>query len=341
MGEGIGGTVLETHGSQKTERTDRRTLYPAIEPYRQGMLDVGDGHRIYFEESGRPDGLPVLFLHGGPGGGTAPAQRRFFDPARYRIILFDQRGCGRSKPHAGLEANTTMHLIRDIERLREHLCVTRWLLFGGSWGSTLALLYAEAHPEQVLGLILRGIFLMTQRELDWFYKDGTNAIFPEAFEEFIGYLPKAERDDPIAAYYRRLTGADRTTMLEAARIWSRWETRTVTLVPDPVQILREERDDFALAFARIEAHYFQHKGFLREDGQILADCHRIRHLPVVIVQGRYDAICPPRSAFALKAALPEADLRIAAIAGHSAFEPEIVHELVTTMDRFAEERAGR
>lgn len=299
------------------------------------MLDVGDGHRLYYEESGNPQGYPVVFLHGGPGGGTSPVQRRFFDPGRYRIILFDQRGCGRSTPHAELNANTPQHLIGDIEKLRAHLAIERWLLFGGSWGSTLALLYAQAHPERASGLILRGIFLMMQRELDWFYRCGTNAIFPDAWEEFQSFIPQSERDDLVAAYYRRLTGPDQAIMQSAARVWSRWESRCVTLVPNLAQLRNEERDDFALAFARIESHYFHHKGFLDADDRILANCHRIRHLPTVIVQGRYDAICPPRSAYDLKQALPDADFHLVPVAGHSAFEPDIVHELVEATDGFA------
>jgi len=313
----------------------KRGLYAPFGPETTGFLDVGDGHELYYEVSGNPAGLPVVFLHGGPGGGTSPVQRRFFNPARYRIVLFDQRGCGRSRPHAGLNANTSWHLVDDIERLREHLGIDRWLVFGGSWGSTLALLYAQAHPDRVAGLVLRGIFLMRQQELDWFYRHGTNAIFPEAWDEFISYLPEEERDDPVAAYHRRLTGQDAALRLEAARLWSRWESRCVTLLPDERQVSHANAEDFALAFARIESHYFLHKGFLDRDNRILEDCPRIAHLPTVIVQGRYDAICPPVSAFELARALPKAELRMVPDAGHSAFEPSIVHELVSATDRFA------
>lgn len=312
----------------------QRGLFPPIHPYNSGQLPVSDGHRIYFEESGRKDGLPVLFLHGGPGGGTSPVQRRFFDPKAYRIILFDQRGCGQSEPHGSLEANTTWHLLDDIEALRAHLGIDKWLLFGGSWGSTLALLYAQAHPDRALGLILRGVFLMQREEIDWFYREGTNAIFPEAWEDFIRDIPEAERDDLVEAYYRRLTGPDQEEQLVHARNWCRWEAESVTLKPRSMSSCMPESDRFAFAFARIECHYFKHGGFLSEDRQILKACPRIEGLPVHIVQGRYDAICPPRSAWRLKQALPNADLRIVPVAGHSAFETHIVHELVAATNRF-------
>jgi len=324
---------VESVGQQRGG--DRRTLYPAIEPHESGHLPVGEGHEIYYEVSGNPDGRPVLFLHGGPGGGTSPVQRRFFDPAVYRIILFDQRGCGRSRPFASLDANTTWHLLADIERLRRHLGIAQWLLFGGSWGSTLALLYAQHYRERVTGLILRGIFLMRQREIDWFYRMGTNAIFPEAWDEFVSAIPPSEREDIVAAFHRRLTGGDEEAKLAAARAWSRWESHCVTLVPDTRQLRQAEVSRFALAFARIECHYFFHRGFLERDDQVLEGCPALRDIPTVIVQGRYDAICPPRSAYALKKALPDADFRVLPVAGHSAFEPDIVHELVTATDRFA------
>lgn len=330
---------METMHSGPPHRQEaRRKLYPALDPFETGWLEVGDGHRIYYEQSGRRDGLPVVFLHGGPGGGTSPVQRRFFDPERYRIVLFDQRGCGRSRPHAALEANTTRHLVADIERLREHLGVERWIVFGGSWGSTLALLYAQRHAARVAGLVLRGIFLMREREIDWFYRHGTNAIFPEAWADFIAPIPPAERGDIIEAYYRRLTGEDAVVRAEAALAWSRWEGHCVTLVPEERNTDQAGTTRFALAFARIECHYFRHRGFLAPEDDILANCHRIRQIPTVIVQGRYDAICPPVSAFDLAAALPQADLRIVPVAGHSAFEPGIVHELVSATDAFADSR---
>ena len=312
----------------------KRTLYPPIEPFDAGHLAVGDGHEIYYERSGNPYGRPALFLHGGPGGGTSPVQRRFFDPEAYQIILMDQRGCGKSRPHASLEHNTTWHLVADLERLRVHLELGSWLVFGGSWGSTLALAYAQRYPDRVTALVLRGVFLMRQREVDWFYQRGTNAIFPEAWEAFLAPIPPDERDDLVAAYYRRLTSDDETVQLAAARAWSQWEGSAVTLIPDERQIQQANSDRFARAFARIECHYFMHRGFLERDDQLLRDAARIRHIPAVIVQGRYDAICPPVSAWELKKMLPDAVLRLVPVAGHSAFESDIVHELVTATDRF-------
>ncbi|GEQ99572.1 proline iminopeptidase [Iodidimonas gelatinilytica] len=312
-----------------------RKLYPPLASEFSDYLDVGDGHQLYYELSGNPDGRPVVFLHGGPGGGTSPVQRRFFDPKRYRIILFDQRGCGRSRPFASLDANTSQHLVADMERLRRHLKIDRWHVFGGSWGSTLALLYAQSYPERVTALILRGIFLMRQRELDWFYKSGTNALFPSEWQDFLAPIPLEERGDIIEAYYRRLTEPNEAERIQAAKAWSRWESSCVTLVPDEQQIRQSDNAQFALAFARIECHYFKHRGFLEHDDQILRHADRLRHIPTILVQGRYDAICPPISAWELKRALPDATLRLVPVAGHSAFEPAIVHELVTATDRLA------
>ncbi len=316
-------------------RQGLRQLYPAISPEETGMLDVGDGHRIYWEWSGRRDGIPVLFLHGGPGGGTAPAQRRFFDPGRYRIVLFDQRGCGRSRPHAALHANTTWHLIADIERLRAHLGIARWVVFGGSWGSTLALLYAEHYPERVLGLVLRGIFLARPREIHWFYQDGASRIFPESYARFVAPLSAADRRDVVAAYYRLLTAPDEQVRLMAAHRWARWEASTVTLDPGTRQQADSQSDAFALALARIECHYFFHRAFLRRPDQILSEAGALQETPVIIVQGRYDAICPPEAAFELKQALSQAELRLVTLAGHSAFEATITHELVEATDTMA------
>jgi len=309
-------------------------LYPPIEPYRTGLLPVSDLHQLYFEESGNPDGKPVVFLHGGPGGGSDPRQRRFFHPDQYRIVLFDQRGCGRSTPLASLEANTTWDLVADVERLRRHLGIGRWQVFGGSWGSTLALAYAETHPEAVTELVLRGIFLLRQQEIDWFYQRGTSALYPDAWEGYLAAIPEAERGDLVAAYHRRLTSPDPAVRLAAAQAWSRWEGSTSKLLPDPAFADQHEQAEFALAFARIECHYFVHHGWLEPD-QLLRDVARIRHLPGVIVQGRYDVICPMEGAWALHRAWPEADFVIGADAGHSAFEPANARALVAATDKFA------
>lgn len=314
--------------------SERRTLYPAIEPYRTGQLEVGDGHTIYFEESGNPQGKPVVFLHGGPGGGTDPKHRRFFDPERYRIVLFDQRGCGKSTPHASLLANTTWHLVADIERLREALGIERWQVFGGSWGSTLALAYAETHPGRVTELVLRGIFLLRKSEIDWFYQSGAGALFPEAWQDFLAPIPEAERGDLLSAYHRRLTSDDLAVRQEAARAWSVWEGRTSCLLPNEELIQRSAGDAFSLAFARIECHYFVHGGWVDGDRSLLANVHKIRHLPGVIVQGRYDVVCPAVSAWDLARAWPEAVLKIVPDAGHSALEPGIVDELIRATDGF-------
>lgn len=312
-----------------------RSLYPEIDPYRTGYLQVSEGHTIYFEESGNPSGKPAVFLHGGPGGGTSPKQRRFFDPARYRIVLFDQRGCGKSTPHASLENNTTWDLVDDIEKLRQHLGVERWQVFGGSWGSTLALAYAETHPTRVTELILRGIFLLRRWELEWFYQCGTSRLFPDAFGPYQELIPAAERSDLIGAYHRRLTGADLEVQKQAARIWSVWEASTSHLLPDEEYIQRCAGDDFSLAFARIESHYFVNRGFLERENQLIEDLGRIRHLPAVIVQGRYDVVCPLQSAWELSRAWPEAKLLVVPDAGHSAFEPAILQELLNATDAFA------
>ncbi len=310
----------------------RRTLYPSIEPYRTGRLRVSDTHELYFEESGNPNGKPVVFLHGGPGGGSDGKQRRFFDPQAYRIVLFDQRGCGKSTPHASLEHNTTWDLVADIEKLRTELGIARWQVFGGSWGSTLALAYAETHPEAVTELVLRGIFLLRKSEIDWFYQRGAGAIFPDAWEDYLAPIPEAERSDLVRAYYKRLTSDDARVRQEAARAWSVWEGRTSCLFPNEELIQRTAGDAFALAFARIECHYFVNDGFFAPGEGLLERVDRIRHIPTVIVQGRYDVVCPAESAWALHRAMPEATLKIVPDAGHSAFEPGIVHELVSATD---------
>ena len=311
-----------------------RGLYPAIEPYRTGYLDVGEGHRLYWEQCGNPEGKPAVFLHGGPGAGCSPDHRRLFDPEIYNILLFDQRGCGRSTPHASLEANTTWHLVADIERLREVAGVEKWLVFGGSWGSTLALAYAQAHPDRASELVLRGIFTFRQMELDWFFQSGASYLFPDQWESYLAPIPEAERGDLVAAYHRRLTSEDPAVQLEAAKAWSGWEGATITLLPDPKLLEEHMSDSFAIAIARIENHFMVHRGWL-EEGQLIRDVGRIRHIPGVIVQGRYDACTPPVTAWDLHRAWPEADLHIIPDAGHSFNQPGILDQLVRATDRFA------
>lgn len=309
-------------------------LYPALDARRGGHLDVGDGHRLYWEESGNPAGVPVVFLHGGPGAGASPVHRQFFDPAHYRIVVFDQRGAGRSTPLGSLEANTTGHLVADIERLREHLGVERWVVFGGSWGSTLALAYAEHHPARCLALVLRGIFLGRPVEVDWFLH-GIRHFFPEAWRDFAHYIPEAERGDLLGAYHRRLVDPDPAVHLPAARRWSVYEGSCSTLAPNPALVADFATDRVALGLARIEAHYFVNRLFLPEDS-LLAGVGRIRHIPGIIVQGRYDAVCPPATADDLHRAWPEAEYHVVADAGHSAFEPGIRSRLVAAMDALRE-----
>ncbi|GAA4489823.1 prolyl aminopeptidase [Gluconacetobacter tumulicola] len=311
-----------------------RAPYPPIEPFRSGFLDTGEGHRVYWELCGNPDGIPVVFLHGGPGGGCTPSHRRLFDPARYRILLFDQRGCGRSTPHAGLDNNTTWHLVEDIERLRVLTGMERWLVFGGSWGSTLALAYAETHPDRVTGLILRGIFTLRRSELLWYYQEGASWLFPDKWERFQAPIPVAERGDMMAAYRRRLTDPDRAVRVEAAVAWSLWEGETLTLRPAPTLSAQHADEEYALAFSRIENHYFVHGGWL-DEGQLIRDVERIRHIPAVIVQGRYDVATPMRTAWDLHRAWPEADFHLVDDAGHAVSEPGIQTALLDATDRFA------
>ncbi len=315
-------------------------LYPPIRPFQQARLRVSALHELYYEQSGNPSGKPAVFLHGGPGAGTDPAMRRFFDPARYRIVLFDQRGCGASRPHAELRENTTWDLVSDIELLRAHLGIERWLVFGGSWGSTLALAYAQRHPERVTELVLRGIFLLRRTELSWFYQDplGAASIFPDQWEHYVALIPQSERGDLIQAYYQRLTSNDARTRRAAARAWASWEGATSYLRTNPSYLSKFDDPAYAAAFARIEAHYFVHRGFLEQDDQLLRDVARIRSIPAVIVQGRYDMVCPMRSAWDLHRAWPEAELRIVADAGHSAFETGISRQLVAATARFARRR---
>ncbi len=310
-------------------------MHPIHEPRARGMLAVSPLHTLYWEESGNPTGIPALFVHGGPGGGTEAAHRGFFDPRRYRIILFDQRGCGKSTPHAELRDNTTWDLVADMERLRELLGIEKWLVFGGSWGSTLALAYAETHPDHVLALVLRGIFLVRQREIDWFYQGGCDMLFPDAWEDYLAAIPPEEHGDLVSAYYRRLTSTEPTVRLDAARAWSVWEARTSKLVVSEELIRRHGDDRFAEAFARIECHYFKHRCWFARDDQLVADAVRLRHLPGAIVQGRYDVVCPIRSAWDLHRAWPEAELHVIPEAGHSAFEVGITNRLIEVTDRFA------
>ena len=314
-------------------------LFPPIEPYAVHRLDVGDGHQLYVEECGTPDGLPAVFLHGGPGAGCGPTHRRFFDPCRYRLVLFDQRGSGRSTPHASLEHNTTWHLVADMERVREALDIDRWLVFGGSWGSTLALAYAETHPARVRALVLRGIFLCRPWEIRWFYQHGAHLLFPDYWQDFLAPIPAAERDDLVHAYHRRLTGADDVAMHRAARAWSLWEGRCATLLPDAGIRSAFADDRLALSLARIECHYFVNDSFLAPE-QLLRDVSRLADIPGVIVHGRYDAICPLQSAWELHHAWPTAELQVIADAGHAAFEPGIAAALVAATNRFVDRFAA-
>ncbi len=323
------------------EHSRRRTLYPAIEPYRSGWLRVSPVHEIYWEECGNPKGKPAVFVHGGPGAGSDPGSRRFFDPRRYRIVVFDQRGCGRSRPHASLEDNTTWHLVADMEQLRKFLGIERWLVFGGSWGSTLALAYAETHPKRVTELVLRGIFMLRKWEIDWFYQGGASALFPDRWENYLAAIPRRERGDLVSAYYRRLTSPNRATRVRAARAWSIWEAATSYLHTNESNIDKWGEEDFAVAVARIECHYFVNKGFMRSEDQLLRSVNRIRHVPAVIVQGRYDVVCPMRTAWDLHRRWPEAEFRVVPDAGHSALEPGNTHELVSATDRFARATATR
>jgi proline iminopeptidase len=311
-----------------------RDLYPAIEPYASGMLDVGDGHSIYWERSGTPGRKPAVFLHGGPGGGISPAHRSLFHPEHYDVLLFDQRGCGRSTPHAELEANTTWHLVADIERLREMVGVDQWLVFGGSWGSTLALAYAETHPGRVSELVLRGIYTLTKAELAWYYQFGVSEMFPEKWERFQAPIPADERHDMMAAYQRRLTHPDKAVRVAAARAWSLWEGETITLLPNAENTDHFGEDEFAHAFARIENHFFMHGGWL-EEGQLLANAGRLADIPGVIVHGRYDMPCPARYAFELHKRWPRAEFHLVEGAGHAYNEPGILDRLIRATDQFA------
>ncbi|MEU6997347.1 prolyl aminopeptidase [Nonomuraea sp. NPDC046570] len=316
-----------------------KELYPAIDPHDSGLLDVGDGNRLYWEVCGNPDGKPVVMLHGGPGAGCSERHRRQFDPAAYRIVLFDQRNCGRSEPHAGdpevsLEHNTTWHLVADLEKLREHLGVDRWLVFGGSWGSALALAYAQTHPERVSELVLRGIFTLRPAELAWFYQEGASHLFPDLWESYLAPIPEAERGDLLAAYHRRLESGDAEVRVAAARAWAQWEGATISLLPNPERVEEYGEERGAVAFARIENHYFTHGGFFEEE-QLIRGVDAIRHIPAVIVQGRYDVCTPMATAWDLHRAWPEAEFHVVDDGGHAFTEPGILDRLIEATDRFA------
>jgi proline iminopeptidase len=315
-----------------------KTLYDPIEPFDRGKLPVSPIHTLYYEQCGNPEGQPVVFLHGGPGGGIVEDYRRYFDPEAYRVVLFDQRGSGQSTPHASLEENTTWHLVADIERLREHLGIESWMVFGGSWGSTLSLAYAQTHPQRARQLVLRGIFLCRPKEIEWFYQEGASAIFPDVWEEYVKVIPAAERHDMLTAYHRRLTSEDEAVRLEAARAWSIWEGSTSKLFPDPDLIEHFAEPQQALSLARIECHYFMHNSFFETDNYLIENVGKIRHIPTVIVQGRYDVVCPMMSAWELHRAWPEAELHVIPDAGHSVSEPGIIDALVEATDRFRDVR---
>jgi proline iminopeptidase len=317
------------------EKLSMKDLYPPIQPYHMGYLKVSDLHTLYFEESGNPDGKPVIFLHGGPGGGIDPMYRRYFNPKKWRIVIFDQRGCGKSTPYAELRENTTWDLVADLEKLRDHLGIENWVVFGGSWGSTLALAYSQTHPDSCKGLILRGIFLLRKKELHWFYQEGTSYIFPDAWDSYVQPIPPDERHDLIAAYYKRLTSEDKDVRVTAARAWSIWEASTSKLFPSQQTIQRFGAANFAEAFARIECHYFINGGFFEQENQLLENIEKIRHIQAVIVQGRYDVVCPMVSAWELHRAWPEAEFIVVPDAGHSITEPGICSALIEATDKFA------
>lgn len=319
----------------KNNHPIQRSLYPSLQPFRTHRLKVSNLHELYFEEAGNPQGIPIVFIHGGPGGGVAPVYRQFFDPKVYHIVLIDQRGAGKSTPNASLEDNTTWDLVADIEKIRTHLNLKSWFVFGGSWGSTLALAYAETHPEAVRGLILRGIFLCRPKEIEWFYQKGADALYPDAWEKYLAPIPVQERHNLVTAYYERLTHPDREVRLQAARSWSIWEASTSFLIPDQEVIGSFSEPEFAMTFARIECHYFKHNAFFETDNWLIENVGRIRHIPCEIVQGRYDVVCPMMSAWDLSRAWPEAKLHIIPDAGHSAMETGIRSRLIEITDRWS------
>ncbi|MFA4993965.1 MAG: prolyl aminopeptidase [Bdellovibrionales bacterium] len=317
-----------------------RSFFPSIEPYDHGMLSVGDGHKIYWETCGNPNGIPALFIHGGPGGGCGKDHRRLFDPKKYRIILFDQRGCGRSTPHTCLKANTTQHLVADIEKLRHLLGINRWIMLGGSWGSTLALAYAERYPRNVLGLILRGTFMLRKKELKWFYQEGASYLFPEAWDRFIGILSRAEQKDIMKSYRKRLASKKRATRIEAARAWSDWEGDAMCLIPKGEYTIDKSRDKFALAFAAIENHYFLNAGFMKE-GALIKGAKKLKNIPGIIIQGRYDAVCPATTAWELHKNWPSSQWVMVEVAAHVYNDPGILDATVRATDSFAKKFRGK
>jgi len=343
----IGRSLASTHFEKLSQRSRkflvrkmsstneiRKDLYPPIEPYMSSFFKAEPDHEIYYEQSGNAEGNPVVVLHGGPGGGCDEWYRQFFDPKIYRIIMFDQRGSGKSKPHASLTLNTTWHLVEDIEKLRTLLNIERWVVFGGSWGSTLSLSYAQSHPERVKALILRGIFTLRRKELIWFYQDGASCLFPEEWEKYLEPIPQVERYDMMSAYHRRLTGTNEEEKIRCAKAWSRWEMATSRLFVDPKYLERAESDEFALAFARIECHYFVNGGFFKKDGQLIEDATKIRDIPGTIIQGRYDVVCPAFSAWDLHKNWPKSELRVISDAGHSMKEPGILSGLVEACEKY-------
>lgn len=318
----------------QVDQSGNATLFPEIEPNQKFWFRVSDVHELYIEECGNPDGQPIVFLHGGPGAGFSPFHRRLFDPAHYRIILFDQRGAGQSRPHADLRENTTWDLVEDIEKLRKHLGIKQWLVFGGSWGSTLAIAYAETHPRSVSHLVLRGIFLCRKEEIEWFYQSGADKIFPDVWQEYLKPIPESERGDLVSAFYKRLTSPNEQVRLDAAKAWSGWEGATVHLIPDPATMTKFTGDMMAVALARIECHFFMNRCWFTSDDQLLRDVEKIRHIPAVIIHGRYDVVCPVKNAFDLQRVWPEATLKIVGDAGHAVDEPGILRELVDAVEKF-------
>lgn len=332
----MGSYATVTAMTNSNQKNSTSGIYSPIEPYSARMLKVSALHEVYVEECGNPQGKPVIFCHGGPGGATEAKHRQLFNPEKYRVILFDQRGCGKSKPYACLEENTTWDLVADMEKIRTELGISKWQVFGGSWGSTLALAYAETHPERVTELVLRGIFLLRKKEIDWFYQEGASWIFPDAWDSYLNFIPENEREDLVNSYHKRIMSSDTQLAMRACKEWSLWEGRTSKLFPDQEFIEGYGTDEFALAFARIESHFFVNRGFFKEDGWLLNNAHRLKNIPGIIIQGRYDVVCPMKSAWDLHQAWPGSELKIITDSGHSAFERGIARALVEATDKYAE-----